>query len=198
VSVYRGPETQVLRANCSNAGLQARADCVRSSRVPTSILWIQQWGVGKRFPYENVTLRNCIQCIIPHAICTKIGVRSLSTEPMMASYTSHRSWERERMCWNNLLWTHTEAATWTTWKKIKDRWIRSGPGEHLAWCKKLASFMKMWQPASVNITLHFWKDHCQLLPLISDVYLLSKAFQWVRVGYHEKFLKKKTHMVFTL
>ncbi len=36
VSVYRGPETQVLRANCNNAGLQARADCVRPSRVPTS------------------------------------------------------------------------------------------------------------------------------------------------------------------
>jgi len=43
---YRGPETQVLRAKylkpnvlrakCSNAGLQARADCVRPSRVPTS------------------------------------------------------------------------------------------------------------------------------------------------------------------
>jgi hypothetical protein len=36
VSVYRGPETQVRRAKCSNAGLQARADCVRPSRVPTS------------------------------------------------------------------------------------------------------------------------------------------------------------------
>jgi hypothetical protein len=33
----RGPETQVLRAKCNNAGLQARADCVRPSRVPTSI-----------------------------------------------------------------------------------------------------------------------------------------------------------------
>ncbi len=37
VSVYRGPETQVLRAKCSNVGLQARADCVRPSRVPTSL-----------------------------------------------------------------------------------------------------------------------------------------------------------------
>jgi hypothetical protein len=27
----------VLRAKCSNAGLQARADCVRPSRVPTSL-----------------------------------------------------------------------------------------------------------------------------------------------------------------
>jgi hypothetical protein len=37
VSIYRGPETQVLIAKCSNASLQARADCVRPSRVPTSV-----------------------------------------------------------------------------------------------------------------------------------------------------------------
>jgi hypothetical protein len=36
VSVYQGLETQVLKAKCSNAGLQARADCVRPSRVLTS------------------------------------------------------------------------------------------------------------------------------------------------------------------
>jgi hypothetical protein len=38
MSVYRGSETQVLRAKCSNAGLQAWADCVRPSRVPTSMI----------------------------------------------------------------------------------------------------------------------------------------------------------------
>jgi hypothetical protein len=29
---------KVLRAKCNNAGLQARADCVRPSQVPTSIM----------------------------------------------------------------------------------------------------------------------------------------------------------------
>jgi hypothetical protein len=52
---YWGLEIQVLRAKCSNAGLQARADCVRSSRVPTSIMKginIFTANVIKDFPYS--------------------------------------------------------------------------------------------------------------------------------------------------
>jgi hypothetical protein len=37
--IRRGPETQVLRAKCNNVGLQARADCVRPSRVPISLVY---------------------------------------------------------------------------------------------------------------------------------------------------------------
>ncbi len=53
---YRSPETQVLRAKCSNAGLQARADCVQLSRVPTSI-YLTNLSCGKFsyfIFYENV------------------------------------------------------------------------------------------------------------------------------------------------
>ncbi len=43
VSIYRGLETRVLRTKCNNAGLQAWADCVRPSRVPTSFLVNLVW-----------------------------------------------------------------------------------------------------------------------------------------------------------
>jgi hypothetical protein len=54
MSVYRGLETQVLKAKCNNAGLQARADCVRPSRVPTSLIWCHMYSYIKIFMFHYV------------------------------------------------------------------------------------------------------------------------------------------------
>jgi len=76
-----------------------------------SALWHQQ-----RIPLGNRGKCDCreFRTMHPHAICTKVGVKSLSAEPMMASYTSFRICVEKLLCR-----THTEAAACTTWKKLK-------------------------------------------------------------------------------
>ncbi len=73
---WRGPETQVLRAKCSNASLQARADCVRPSRVPTSITEIRtanRWGTINSkslgpiiMMNQSETLRSSVRSYLVH------------------------------------------------------------------------------------------------------------------------------------
>jgi hypothetical protein len=54
-------------------------------------------------------------------------------------------------------------------------WFRSGPGEHLAWCKKLGSFMKIACLREHYIT--FLKGSFSNSSVISDVYLFSMGIQ---------------------
>jgi len=96
--------------------------------------------------------------------------------------------------------THTEAAAWTTWKKLK-AWTGS-----VVDLESTLHGVKSWQALWKCNSLPLWALHyiferliVNAFPQISDVYLLSMGIQWVHVGVSwELFFKKKTHMVFTL